>query len=208
MFIYLGITGGKLIMKRLVKIIVPLCLFLVLGYEGAKADTTASDERGAIIRATNLSTDKVIKVPKAEDREISYNTKVGSKVLSRGVSGTGSSVIAYSKNFLGRPYVWGGSGPRVFDCSGFTAYVYAKFGVSLPHYTGSQYSMGKSVSRSNLRAGDLIFFNTDGPISHVGIYIGGGEFIHASSGSGRITISDLSQSYYSSRYAGARRYLN
>lgn len=68
--------------------------------------------------------------------------------------------------------------------------------------------MGKSVSRSNLRAGDLIFFNTDGPISHVGIYIGGGEFIHASSGSGRITISDLSQSYYSSRYAGARRYLN
>lgn len=197
-------------MKRFVKIIVPLCLFLVLGYEGAKADTTANDERGTIIRVTNLSTDKVIKVPKAEDREISYNTEVGSKVLSRGGSGigAGSSVIAYSKNFLGRPYVWGGSGPRVFDCSGFTAYVYAKFGVSLPHYTGSQYSMGKSVSRSNLRAGDLIFFNTDGPISHVGIYIGGGEFIHASSGGGRITISDLSQSYYSSRYAGARRYLN
>ena len=195
-------------MKRLVKFIVPLCLFIVLGYQGAKADTTAKDEKGVVIRATNLSTDKVIKVPKAEDRESSYNTIVGSKVLSRGGSGTGASVIAYSKNFLGRPYVWGGSGPRVFDCSGFTAYVYAKFGVSLPHYTGSQYSMGKSVSRENLRAGDLIFFNTEGPISHVGMSIGGGEFIHASSGGGRITISDLSQSYYSTRYAGARRYLN
>lgn len=68
-------------MKRLVKFIVPLCLFIVLGYQGAKADTTAKDEKGVVIRATNLSTDKVIKVPKAEDRESSYNTIVGSKVL-------------------------------------------------------------------------------------------------------------------------------
>ena len=114
-------------MKQFVKIIVPLFLFLALGYAGAMAYTTESDEKRGITRANHLSTDKVIKVPKVEDREISYNTEVGLKVLSRGGSSVGSSVIAYSKNFLGSTYVWGGSGDRVFDCSGFTAYVYAKF---------------------------------------------------------------------------------
>lgn len=68
--------------------------------------------------------------------------------------------------------------------------------------------MGQAVSKENLLPGDLVFFNTYGDISHVGIYIGGGQFIHASSGSGKVTISQLSGSYYTSRYAGARRILN
>lgn len=192
-------------MKK-IKIIAPICLALAINGQLVKADTTGNVEKNVIIRTTSLSTKKVIKVPKEEDKSAAYGLG-GSTVLSRGGSERGSSVVAYARNFIGSPYVWGGSGPRVFDCSGFTAYVYRKFGIELPHYTGSQYSMGTKVSKGDLRAGDLIFFNTDGPISHVGMYIGGGEFIHASSGGGRVTISDLGQSYYSSRYAGARRYI-
>ncbi|MBV1817213.1 C40 family peptidase [Bacteroidales bacterium MSK.15.36] len=106
---------------------------------------------------------------------------------------------------MGKPYVWGASGPSSFDCSGFTSYVYKNFGIYLDHYTGSQYSVGKPVNKSELVPGDLVFFNTTGNISHVGIYTGGGQFIHASSGSGKVTVSNLSGSYYVSRYAGARR---
>ncbi len=105
---------------------------------------------------------------------------------------------------MGRPYVYGASGPKAFDCSGFTAYVYSNFGVSLPHYTVSQMQVGQGVDKGNLQQGDLVFFNTAGYVSHVGIYIGGGQFIHASSGSGKITVSSLSDSYYESRYVGAR----
>jgi len=121
------------------------------------------------------------------------------------VSQNKSNLISYAYDFIGKPYVWGAVGPNSFDCSGFTRYVYNAFGVDLPHYTGAQIEKGSSVQRENLKQGDLIFFNTDGPVSHVGIYVGDGEFIHASSGSKKVIVSDLSQSYYTARYAGARR---
>lgn len=149
----------------------------------------------------NVKTDKYIVVPK-KDIKVSQNQSVNS--LSRG-SSRGVDLVSYSYQFMGRPYVWGASGPSSFDCSGFTAYVYKNFGVYLDHYTGSQYAVGKSVSRSELIPGDLIFFNTTSSISHVGIYVGEGQFIHASSGGGKVTVSDLSGSYYTSRFAGARR---
>lgn len=149
----------------------------------------------------NVKTDKYIVVPK-KDIKVSQNQSVNS--LSRG-SSRGVDLVSYSYQLMGKPYVWGASGPNSFDCSGFTAYVYKNFGVNLDHYTGSQYSVGKSVSRSELIPGDLIFFNTTSSISHVGIYVGGGQFIHASSGGEKVTVSDLSGSYYTSRFAGARR---
>lgn len=95
-------------------------------------------------------------------------------------------------------------GPNAFDCSGFTSYVYRHFGVSLPRTASSQFSVGSAVSRNNLAPGDLVFFNTVGYLGHVGLYIGGGDFIHAAS-SGRVKISSLSEGYYRTRYAGARR---
>lgn len=128
--------------------------------------------------------------------------------LSVGGSSTASKIVATAKQYIGVPYVWGGSSPSGFDCSGFTRYVFNKHGVALPRTTDQQYKVGSYVSRSNLKAGDLVFLqNTyrEG-ISHVGIYIGDGKMIHASSSKG-IVISDLSSSYYTKHYYGARRVL-
>ena len=85
-------------------------------------------------------------------------------------------VVGVAMQYLGTPYVWGGASPGGFDCSGFVQYVYAQVGVSLPHNAASQYGYGTPVPISDLQAGDLVFF--DG-LGHVGIYIGGGQFIHA-----------------------------
>jgi cell wall-associated NlpC family hydrolase len=181
--------------------------------EVVKADVAIKGQIQVVLRSANFKTDKVIKIP---DRSAERNKKQSEISLSRGetssessVSGSRSNVISYAYNFIGRPYVWGAEGPRSFDCSGFTKYVYKAFGVDLPHYTGSQIGEGSSVSRRNLKQGDLVFFNTDGSsVSHVGLYIGDGDFIHASSGSRKVTVSNVGQSYYNSRYVGARRVLN
>jgi cell wall-associated NlpC family hydrolase len=108
--------------------------------------------------------------------------------------------------YLGARYCYGGSGSRGFDCSGFTSYIYRQHGISLPHNSAAQYRVGKPVSRSELRPGDLVFFRTRGNrISHVGIYIGNGKFVHASSARGRVRIDTLTSGYYHQRYVGARR---
>lgn len=121
------------------------------------------------------------------------------------VSSKAIAVINTAKSFMGVPYVWGGTTPAGFDCSGFTQYVLGRNGISVPRTAAEQFTVGTSVSKSNLRAGDLVFFTTykAGP-SHLGIYLGNQQFIHASSSKG-VTISSLTSDYYSSRYIGARR---
>jgi cell wall-associated NlpC family hydrolase len=111
-------------------------------------------------------------------------------------------VVGIAMRYLGTPYSWGGSSPAGFDCSGFVMYVYSQVGVSLPHYTGAQWNMGVPVSRDQLEPGDLVFF--DG-LSHVGIYIGGDQFIHAPHTGDVVKISSLSESWYAGTYVGARR---
>jgi cell wall-associated NlpC family hydrolase len=112
-------------------------------------------------------------------------------------------VVGIAMHYLGVPYVWGGSSPSGFDCSGFVMYVYAQMGVSLPHYTGAQWNVGVPVSRGDLQPGDLVFF--DG-LGHVGIYIGGNQFIHAPHTGTVVQVTSLS-GWYSATYDGARRIL-
>lgn len=115
--------------------------------------------------------------------------------------------MAYSK--LGSPYVWGAEGPNTFDCSGLTSYVFRNAaGVSLPRTSGSQYGVGTSVSKANLQPGDLVFFSTGGGgISHVGIYVGGGQMIHAPQTGDVVKVSNINSSYWQNAYVGAKRVL-
>lgn len=123
-------------------------------------------------------------------------------------SSLGQQIVAYAKQYLGVPYVWGGNGPYSFDCSGFTKYVYSHFGYSINRTASAQLKNGVSVSRSELQAGDLVFFyngKVSTPVSHVGIYIGNGDFIHASSNSYTVEISSLYARNYDQKYVYARR---
>jgi cell wall-associated NlpC family hydrolase len=109
---------------------------------------------------------------------------------------------------IGVDYDYGGTTTSGFDCSGFTGYVFKKLGVNLPRSSKEQFSRGKKVARNDLRAGDLVFFNTSGHgVSHVGIYVGDGKFAHSSTSKG-VTISSLSDDYYAHRYLGARRVMD
>lgn len=117
-------------------------------------------------------------------------------------SGKGTEVVAYAKTFLGCRYVYGGTSPSGFDCSGFTSYVYKHFGVSLNRTAAGQYSNGTKVT--TLQIGDLVMFGKSG-INHVGIYIGGNQFIHAANPSKGVRIDSLSSGYYKTNYVGARR---
>ncbi len=123
-------------------------------------------------------------------------------------SGYGSDIVSTAMQYLGYAYVWGGTSPSGFDCSGFVQYVFRQCGYSISRTATPQYSDGYYVSYSDLEPGDLVFFSgtyaADG-ITHVGIYIGGGDFIHAANSRDGVKISSLSESYYSARYYGACR---
>lgn len=131
---------------------------------------------------------------------------------STSVSKSASAVISYAKTLLGKPYVWGAQGPNSFDCSGFTYYVFKnKAGITLPRTSSAQSKYGTYISKSNLKAGDLVFFDTsgsnNGAVSHVGLYIGNGKMIHASYSQKKIVIADFNSSYYQKAYVNARRVL-
>jgi cell wall-associated NlpC family hydrolase len=113
----------------------------------------------------------------------------------------GLRVVTYAKRVLGAPYAYGGSSPRGFDCSGFVRYVYAHFGITLPHSSYAQFSDGRRVRRGSLHPGDLVFFDS---VGHVGIYVGNGRFIHAPHSGTRVRIETFA-GWYGARFSGARR---
>ena len=110
-------------------------------------------------------------------------------------------VVGIAMGYLGVPYVYGGASPSGFDCSGFVMYVFGQIGVSLPHNAAAQYGSGTPVDRSQLQPGDLVFFNG---LGHVGIYVGGGSFIHSPHTGDVVKISSMT-GWYASTYVGARR---
>ena len=123
---------------------------------------------------------------------------------SSGISST--KVVSVASSVMGTKYVYGGTTSKGFDCSGFIGYVYKQVGVSLPRTSAGMYATGTTVSKKNLKAGDLVFFNTSGKgVSHAGIYIGNGKFVHSSSSKG-VSIAKINDPYYwGSKYIGAKR---
>ena len=126
-------------------------------------------------------------------------------------SDVGEQIAALAMQYLGTPYVYGGSSPSGFDCSGFTMYLYKQFGYSLSHSASAQYAnIAHKVSKSELQPGDLVYFTSPGNggrINHAALYIGDGKIIHARMSIGRVYINSLSESYYATNYVGAARVL-
>ena len=136
----------------------------------------------------------------AVDRSAKAHAK--KRVTKRPLIGRGLRAVRIANRLTGIRYVWGGASPRSgFDCSGLVQYVYGKLGISLPHYTVSQYRQGRSVSRSSLRPGDLVFFYG---LGHVGIYAGHGKYIHAPRRGSTVRWASLASN---PGYYGARRIL-
>jgi len=119
---------------------------------------------------------------------------------------TGYAIAGTALGLRGAPYRNGGNDPSGFDCSGFIWYVFAQHGIRVPRTVGEQFHTGTSVTSDALEPGDLLFFSTDSPgASHVGMAIGGVEFVHAPSSRGIVRVERLTASYWASRYIGARR---
>lgn len=171
------------------------CKVKVSGKEGYIASTLLSDKKQETSRSSETTR-------KAETTSTSQSTTQNTTTTTTApASGNGAAVVEYAKQFIGTKYVYGGSAPSTgFDCSGFTSYVYKNFGVSLPHSSGGQASVGTAVSKENLALGDLVIYS-----GHVAIYVGGGQVIHAPRPGKTVCIVPLSQA--ASNYLGARRVL-
>ncbi len=147
----------------------------------------------------------------ASGSESSGSTGSSSNTGSSGSSGSssesslGQQIVTYALSYVGCPYVYGGTSPSGFDCSGFVQYVYKHFGYSLNRGATSQLADGYWVSYDSLMPGDIIYFGYGSTASHVGIYIGGGRFVHAENYSTGVVVTSLSESYYASRYLCAHR---
>ena len=163
--------------------------------EGYISSSLLSDKRQETSRSMTKFREKT-----AEESNKTENT---SNVAS---SGNGSSVVATANQYIGSRYIYGGTAPSGFDCSGFTSYVYKRYGVSLSRTAAGQYSNGVAVSKGELQPGDLVMFGKSG-INHVGIYIGGGKMIHAANPSRGVTTDTINSGYYGTNYVGARRIL-
>jgi cell wall-associated NlpC family hydrolase len=118
------------------------------------------------------------------------------------LSTTGDEAVAIALRYLGTPYSWAGASPAGFDCSGFVMYVYGKLGVELPHSSWMLWDVGRPVARRDLQPGDIVFFSG---LSHVGIYVGAGRFIHSPHSGDVVKISSFADDWYGSTYDGARR---
>ncbi|MGE4283438.1 MAG: NlpC/P60 family protein [Clostridia bacterium] len=137
-------------------------------------------------------------------------TRSGGQVTRDTAASLASELLEYSKNFLGVPYKWAGTSPKTgFDCSGFTQYVFKHFEISINRIAADQALHGEKVSKQDLKPGDLVFFDTsgkvNGEITHVGIYLSDGKFIHASSPGDDVKYDDLTQGFYQRTYVTGRR---
>ena len=174
------------------------CKVKVSGKEGFISSSLLADKKQETSRASETPR----KAEEAKKEETTSNTNV-----STNASANGASVVDKAKSYLGSSYVYGGSSPSGFDCSGFTSYIYNQYGVTLNRTAAGQNSNGTAVDRSNLQPGDLVLFGKSG-INHVGIYIGDGKMVHAANPSRGVVTDTINSGYYNTHYVGARRVIN
>lgn len=168
----------------------------------AEKTTQQSNDAQTIIKVqTAKKASEPVQVAAAVQGKAAVETELPKQQISRSGS---PNLVSNALSLKGVPYVFGGISKSGFDCSGYTQYVFKGSGISLPRTSQEQFNVGSPIKKDQLQTGDLVFFTTyaKGP-SHVGVYIGGGNFVHASNSGVRTT--SLSDGYYSSRYLGARR---
>ena len=189
---------------RAVLALAVLVLVLAAGMM-SRPDTAAADRRRGVDKSVGAHSPATRGKPTAHARLArrirppARKPHARKRVRKRPVVTRGLRAVRIANRLTGIPYVWGGASPRSgFDCSGLVQYVYGKIGVSLPHYTVSQYGHGRAVSRSSLRPGDLVFFYG---LGHVGIYAGHGKYIHAPRRGSTVRWASLASnpSYYGAR---------
>ncbi|MEN6370775.1 MAG: C40 family peptidase [Armatimonadota bacterium] len=204
-----------------------LCALAVPVFAEPAADTAAADQPKTTSAEVNSNTDTDGETPELvvelgipdKSKESVPKPAATKPAVKKSSASTSTSIdkeIAQANRFSrltrealscrGLPYIWGGGSRTGFDCSGFTQYLYQKRGIKLPHSAKLQFKMGIPVNKSDLKECDLVFFNTRGPITHVGMYIGDGKFIHAANPRRGVVINSLDDAYYTRCYAGARRY--
>jgi len=146
--------------------------------------------------------EKILKLQAMDAAERQRYSKEQAK-LANAVSGRAGTALRYAVQQIGDNYVWGAAGPVRWDCSGLTMRSFQQSGVRLPHSSRAQFGYGRSISRNNLQAGDLVFFGT--PISHVGIYIGKNKMVHAPRPGAKVQIAEFGTYFGRKKYVGARR---
>ncbi len=192
-----------------------LILYLILFTSFTLATSTNTfiikDKNGKVLKDKKLKHIKNIyfdDLIKEQNEILSQLKKLQQKKLKSGYYNK-NTILKNAKKHLGEKYVWGGTKPNAFDCSGYTQYLYKKEGVALPRTAYEQSKVGKEVSRFELQKGDLLFFLTDKsrgiPVTHVGMYIGDDKFIHAASKRLGVIISSFSKSRYSKLFVKATR---
>jgi cell wall-associated NlpC family hydrolase len=172
-----------------------------LAAQSARAAAKLAEAESLLSKLKKEDRERLARLAEQEEDADQKSSLAAAKALS-GVSGRGGKALQYALKQIGDRYVFGAAGMTTWDCSGLTMRAFQTAGVSLPHSSRAQYSYGKSVKRSELRAGDLVFFGR--PISHVGIYLGGGKMVHAPRSGSRVKVASASN-LGRKPYVGARR---
>lgn len=183
----------------------------ITGEEGDFYKIEYKDYKGYISK--DLISEKPVEVTSRSgvtrtEKKVNSEQKVEKEEVSSSNSSAGDKIVNFAKKYIGYDYTWGGSTPsKGFDCSGFVYYVYNSCGYSINRTCTTQAKQGKSVSKSNLQKGDLVFFDngSNGSIGHVGIYIGGGKIIHAENKKTGVRTDTINSGYYNKYYYSARR---
>ena len=178
------------------------------GWSKVKVNGNEGYISSSLLSEKKKETSRSLETPRTKTSEnSSENTKTSQEketTTTVPISGKGATVVETAKKYIGCSYVYGASGPSSFDCSGFTSYVFKQHGISLNRTAAGQYSNGVAVSSNQLPPGDLVMFGKSG-INHVGIYIGGGQIVHAANKLRGVTTYTINSGYYNNNYVGARR---